>query len=388
MELTRARQRARPEYLRATLYAAVLLWVNLYIAHDFFSTHTAHMNSMHGFWIALAKRASGGWFRPSWWPYWDCGIPFEATYAPLIPAMTAAWAALASIPHSQAFSAVSGFFYCLAPMTLFLMAWLLTRAPGASFIAAMFYSLASVTELILPDGEFRLGRIWDARRMFLVSVWDDTPHMAAVSLLPLAILFLVYAIERRRAVWCAVAAATIALMTVASAFGPVLAAMAAACLLFVLRRESWAGNTLRVAAIGSYAYLDGHGVRPALHIPSHSRIGRREWHRTLEPGIAHHPRLADSGMDRNVAFPAALDRGLAHSLLFALYLGHSVRAPERPVLSPPSAAAGGSLQNGTGAGALRVPGPRRGGRCMPNSPSPYGARSPFSSCWRWRRSRW
>ena len=88
----------RGEMLRAAAYVAILLWVNIYIARDFFSGHTAYMNSMHGFWIAMAKRGAGAWFHPAWWPYWDCGIPFEAAYAPLVPWLTAAWAATSRTP--------------------------------------------------------------------------------------------------------------------------------------------------------------------------------------------------------------------------------------------------------------------------------------------------
>lgn len=246
---------ARPELLLAACYAALLLWLNLYIARDFFTAHTAHMNSMHGFWAAIAKRGGSGWFWPTWWPYWDCGIPFEAAYAPLVPAMTAACAALGSIPYQQAFGCVTGFFYCLGPLALFLMSWQLTHRPAPSFLAALVYSLTSATQLVLPDGAFHLTDIWQARRLYLAAVWDETPHMAAVSLLPLAILFLARSLERRRKLWYAAAAATIALMTLASAFGPVIATLAAACLLFVYRPQAWKRNLPLVAAIGAYAYL-------------------------------------------------------------------------------------------------------------------------------------
>ena len=46
----------RREHFQAAAFAATLLWVNGYICRDFFSAPTAYMNSMHGFWIALAKR--------------------------------------------------------------------------------------------------------------------------------------------------------------------------------------------------------------------------------------------------------------------------------------------------------------------------------------------
>src|SRR5215469_9777138 len=238
-----AEKRNSSEVVRVVCYAAVLLWVNLYIARDFFSAHTAYMNSMHGFWAAMAKRAGAGWWRPMWWPYWDCGIPFEAAYALLVPGLTALWAALGKIPHDQAFGCVTGFFYCLGPLALFAMAWGMTRAAGASFFAGLVYSLTALTQWVTPDGDFHLSKIWDARRLFLVAAWDETPHASAVALLPLAILFLALSIERRQKRWYVAATATLALMTAASAFGGVAAAMAAGCLLFTLRRERWAGNT-------------------------------------------------------------------------------------------------------------------------------------------------
>ena len=244
----------RGELPRAAAYIVILLWINLYIARDFFSGHTAYMNSMHGFWIALAQRGSG-WFHPAWWPFWDCGIPFEAAYAPLVPGLTAAWTALAHVPFDMAFSSVSGAVYCLAPVSLFLMAWGLTRAAGTSFFAALFYSLTSPTQLIVPDGDFHWSRIWEARRMFLLAAWDDTPHVTALALLPLAVLFLVLAIERRRLVYYAAAALTIASMAAASAFGPVMAAMASVAYLAALPRKEWRRGALVTAGIGVYAYL-------------------------------------------------------------------------------------------------------------------------------------
>lgn len=255
MESYVSRKRLTPELVRALCYGAILLGVNLYIARDFFTTHTAFMNSMHGFWEAIAKRGGSAWWLPSWWPYWDCGIPFEAAYAPLIPAMTAAWAVIASIPHSQAFNCVTGFFYCLGPLALFAMAFGLTRAAGASFFAALFYSLLSPTQWLMPDQRFTFDGIWQARRMFLASVWDEAPHLAAVALLPLAILFLAFSIQKRRLVWYVASAVMIALMIAASAFGGVIAAMAALCLIAVLRREDWMRHTVLVGVIGAYAYL-------------------------------------------------------------------------------------------------------------------------------------
>ena len=77
---------SRGELLQGFAYMAILVWMNAYICRDWFTTQTAYMNSMHGFWTALARMAEGGWWHARWWPYWDAGIPFEFTYSPLVPA--------------------------------------------------------------------------------------------------------------------------------------------------------------------------------------------------------------------------------------------------------------------------------------------------------------
>src|ERR1700694_5347838 len=128
----------RPK-LVARFYAVIIIWINSSICRELFTAHGAHMNSMHGFWMAIAKRGSNAWLHANWWPFWDCGIPVEFTYAPLIPALIAAWSSMRGITHELAFQSITGFVYCLAPLSLFVMAWLLTRAPGYSFLAALFY---------------------------------------------------------------------------------------------------------------------------------------------------------------------------------------------------------------------------------------------------------
>jgi hypothetical protein len=91
------------------------------------------------------KAGGSSWFHATWWPYWDGGNPFEFTYAPLVPGLTAAWSVVGGIPHSVAFHSVMGLFYCLGPLFLFLLAWRLTRAVMYSFIAALVYSLTAIT---------------------------------------------------------------------------------------------------------------------------------------------------------------------------------------------------------------------------------------------------
>jgi hypothetical protein len=250
--------------LRVVVYAGIVLWINLYVCRDWFSSPTAYHFAMHGFWTALS-RLGEGWFHPAWWPFWDCGIPFEFTYAPLVPALTALMAAWRGVPHLLAFQSVSAIFYCLVPLTLFLMAWRLTRAAGYSFAAAVFYSLVSPTEMLAPDRNFAWASCRMARRLFLQAAADETPHYAALAFLPVTILLLTLVIERRRAVYGVAAAVSIALASLASGWGVVATVAAAVCLLSVLRREAWRSNAVLITGIGVAAYaLAAPNLAPSL----------------------------------------------------------------------------------------------------------------------------
>jgi len=244
----------RGESLLAFRYGLILLWINAYICRELFTVPNPHMNSMHGFWMALARLGGADWLRVTWWPYWDCGMPSEFTYQPMIPALTALAANLRGVSYQIGFQSVSAFFYILLPVTLFLMAWLLTRAPGYAFFAGLAYSLLSLSQLLVPDGSFSLAAVGGSRHFFLQTAWDETPHLAGLAFLPLAILFLARALQTRRPRWSIAAAVAIAAASLATSFAPVVVAFGALCLLFVLRREEAARNVALVAAIGLIAW--------------------------------------------------------------------------------------------------------------------------------------
>jgi hypothetical protein len=219
--------------------AAALLWTNAYICRDWFWHPTAWMNSLHGYYAALA-RAGVSW-SPAWWPFWDCGIPFEFTSAPLLPAMSAALAALRRTPPSMGYQAVSAIFYCAAPLALFALACAITRAPVYSFFAALFYSLLSPAQILAPDGAFSWAEFAGAHRFKLLGLWDETPHCAA-----LTFLFLFLAVRERRVA----AVAFLALAMLAWPFAIVAAGLSLLCLHTVRKT-----NTRHTAWIVVWALL-------------------------------------------------------------------------------------------------------------------------------------
>ena len=204
---------------------------------------------MQGYWTAIARHGNlSHWFWPTWWPYWDAGMPFEWTYAPLVPALTAFRSWMTGTDPAYAFGWISGLFYCLTPVTLFLCATILSGKTITSFAAAALYSLASLSELVVPDGPWKLAHVADARRLYLVAVWDELPHIAALTFIPLVILFTVLALRSNRRRWWIGGALAMALSVSANAFG---ATVVALTLLSVLAAFSGGNASLNLVKVGA-----------------------------------------------------------------------------------------------------------------------------------------
>ncbi len=260
--------RAWTRHAPAVLYGLVLLWINVYICREFFFTEdTGHRNAMHGFWMAMARLTSHQWWRPGWWPYWDAGMPFEYTYAPLVPGLTALWSKISGVSVGRAFHSVSGCIYVLTPISLFAMGVVVTKRAGWSFVAGIVYSLLSPTQLFVPDEAFAWARIGDARRLYLTAVWDEAPHLAALTFLPLVILFVALALETgKRRYWIA-AGGAMCLALLSNAFGMTMIALSMVC--FLLARGS--EGLLRIALTGTCAYLVACPFLPPSLFPTISR---------------------------------------------------------------------------------------------------------------------
>lgn len=239
---------------RVALYSVALFWVNLYVCREIFWSPAASTASMQGYWIALALRANGAFVHPSWWPYWGCGMPFEYAYAPLIPAATAALAAIQGIPHAFAFHAIAGAVYLLTPLTLFWSAWALTRSAGYSFAAAILYSLTSVTQVIVPDRTWSILNLWHPWRLYALAEWDEAPHLAALALLPPAIFCLWWTVKRGNWISFAAAAVLIAIATYSSAFAPISMLLVAIALVASLEPKDRSRAAVRIGAVGIVAY--------------------------------------------------------------------------------------------------------------------------------------
>jgi len=237
-------------------YIAALVWLNLYWCREvFFLDHIGQMNSMHGFWMGLARLAGGAWYKPTWWRYSYDGMPFEYTYAPLVPGLIAAISKLTGWPVGRAFGVVAGLVFCFGPVAMFLMAREITRRAGWSFVACVTYCLFAPSQWLAPDQELAVRHLRDARRILLTFVWDDVPHELALALVCIAVLFLARGLKSRKTgsfVWAGI---TMAFALLANAFGATAMLIVLLCLLVTWDAGSLTKNAAAVMLCALAAYL-------------------------------------------------------------------------------------------------------------------------------------
>ena len=202
------------------------------------------MGSIEGTFIAIAKRIAA---HPNtdllWWPLWDCGLPFQNTYLPLMHVVTAGVVWLTGHSAALAYHQVAATFFCLGPMTLLLMAWVMTRDVGRSFAAALAYSILSPSALLTPD----LGSMLRLRRLQFLVMWGEGPETTALALVPVAVLFLWLALNRPQFRYKVLAGVFMGLTVLANAFGGTILAMAA--LAMVDRKTIWRIVAITVPAL-------------------------------------------------------------------------------------------------------------------------------------------
>ena len=176
-----------------------LLALNVYIAaRTFVCEYIPSMGSIEAAYISLARYILDHPFDLTWFPLWYAGVPYENTYPPLMHLTTAAVAWLGDVSPAHAHHIVGGAMYCMGPVTLF---WLALRLSGRlvpSFCAGLLYSLLSPSAFLIADIAQDIGGVWGPRRLHALAFYGEGPHVTALALLPVAILAVDYALERRR----------------------------------------------------------------------------------------------------------------------------------------------------------------------------------------------
>jgi len=191
--------------------SAALFMVNAAVAWPLFRVeYLAQTGTVEGLIVSYARYARDHWPDWGWCRFWFDGVPFQNAYVPAAPLAAAALSYFGHLSAARAFHIVVAFMYCLGPVTLFWMTHRLTRSAGWSFCAGLICSLVSPSALLVPEIRRDLGSLFWDRRLHTMAVYGDNPHVASLALVPLAILALDVALERRRPVYYVAAALALA----------------------------------------------------------------------------------------------------------------------------------------------------------------------------------
>jgi len=248
------------------IFDAILLFaLNAWIAWRlFFLEYLPNFSSVEGFWIALARYISQNWGDLSWLPWWYGGLPFQNVYVPGLHATVAAVATLAEISAARAYHFVIGMTYSLGPVTLYAMARGLGAGRGVAAGSALAFSLFSPSALLFPAFAVDIGGLFHARRLQVMTVYGEGPHVTAITLLPLAIVALQAAIARPSRVRFALASIAIAAVLLTNTPGSVCLILAVFCWLLSQPAGARARTWLTAAGAGLLAWaLAAFGVPPS-----------------------------------------------------------------------------------------------------------------------------
>jgi hypothetical protein len=250
--------------------------------------YASNFSSIEGSFIGLARYLSRHWGNFSWWPLWHCGMPYQETYVPLLHLTVAAATSLLHISAARAYHGVTGLIYAFGPATLYLMAVRLGARRGAAFLAALLYSLFSPSVLFMPGVARDLGGLWFPRRLQVLTVYGEGPHVSAMTLIPLVILALEYALTRRTPRSIALAAISIALVFLINVPGTMALGLAVFCWICAQERTRLASAWRLAAGASALAYgLACYGIPPSSLVTVGGNIG--PMHKGFSASLAHGP---------------------------------------------------------------------------------------------------
>ncbi len=243
------------ERLKTIAFALALLLLNLWLVRGLLTIqYLDQMGSIEGTHITLARWARENWNDLSWFPLWYGGIPYSYSYPPLLPYLVAAVSALLAMAPAHAYHAVTAVFYGLGPVALFGLALRLCGSRAYSFAAGLLYSLISTSTFLMPAVSYDAGGMWGVRRLQALVRYGEGPHVASMTLLPLALLLVSVAFEKRRAAWWFAAALGLAAVPLTNWIGASALAMGMAAWLLARQEGAWWRNWGKAVAVSVAAY--------------------------------------------------------------------------------------------------------------------------------------
>ena len=166
----------------------------------FTGEYTQYMGSIEASYVSYARFIDENWPYVSWNPLGYLGFPFHLFETPLLPYLVAAIHKLPLVlSTAAAYRLVTAFAYVLGPVSLYLFVRYLTKREVTAVVAALAYSL-------LPSFVYVMGGVradsavgvfghppW---RLIVMTWYGEGPHIAALTLTPLAALFFLRALKK------------------------------------------------------------------------------------------------------------------------------------------------------------------------------------------------
>lgn len=244
--------------------------------------------SVDGFFVGIARYISTHWGDFSWFPLWHCGMPYPDTYVPLLHLVVAATSSLAHVSAARAYHGVTGVAYALGPPALYWMAVRLGAPRGAALLSALFYSLFSPSALLMPEMAKDLGGYWYGRRLQVMTVYGEGPHVAAMTLMPVVILALQNALAKRDGRSFGFAAIAIALVFLTNIPGTMALGLAVFCWICAQPRDRLAAAWKIAGGSAALAYCAAcFGIPPSSMFRVGVNVGAM--HRGFSNSLRHGP---------------------------------------------------------------------------------------------------
>lgn len=238
-----------------TVHLLLLVAANAFICRRLFLTeYLDQMGSIEGAYIGLSRWILEHPRKLDWFPLWYGGIPFQNAYPPLLHLVVALAAAAFSITPALAHHFVGAAAYSLGPAALYWLAATLSGRLGLSLAAGMLYTLVAPSAILVPTIARDMGTAFGPRRLHALVTYGEGPHIAALALLPAALVFFHRALEKPNAGRACLAALGLAAVPLTNWLGAF--ALAVAIGVYLVAYQDWRrpARLVWTVAIAAAAY--------------------------------------------------------------------------------------------------------------------------------------
>ena len=275
----------RHEWRRAeSLLDAALLFIltAILIAPLFRIGYLDQWGSIESTFIADARFLIEHWPHPQWQPLWYTGTRFDYVYPPALRYGTAVIAMVFGYEPVRAYHIFIAFFYCVGTAGVYLLARTGMRSRPAAWLGGAAYAVMSPAYLILAGHRadtFRLA----PHRLATLTRWGEGPHITALAVLTLALIFAWRAFDGRRRSDVALAAILCAAVVSTNFYGATALAVFYPILVwsFWVTRRDW-----RLAAPSVMIPAAAYGLTAFWLTPSYFRITAENMKYVALPGSA------------------------------------------------------------------------------------------------------